>query len=120
MPHWHTVKSEFCTDSVLPASARDSLISTRASAPPVVCIAKFLCFKKLLIQIMGGFFINTAKKLILSDTMSRKYKFHSKEGVYFVSFATVYWLDIFVREVYCNTVVESLGYCRKNKGLEIY
>ena len=52
--------------------------------------------------------------------MSRKYKFHNKEGVYFVSFATVYWLDIFVSEVYCNTVVESLDYCRKNKGFEIY
>ncbi len=52
--------------------------------------------------------------------MSRKYKFHDKDGVYFVSFATVYWLDIFVRELYCKAVVESLDYCRKNKGLEIY
>ncbi len=52
--------------------------------------------------------------------MSRKYKFYNKEGVYFVSFATVYWLDIFVREVYCNTIVENLDYCRKNKGLEIF
>jgi len=52
--------------------------------------------------------------------MSRKYKFHNKEGVYFVSFATVYWLDIFTREVYCNTIVESLNYCRINKGLEVY
>ncbi len=52
--------------------------------------------------------------------MSRKYQFYKKDGVYFVSFATVYWLDIFVRQLYCNTVVESLDYCRKNKGLEIY
>jgi len=28
--------------------------------------------------------------------MSRKYKFHNKEGLYFVSFATVYWLESFV------------------------
>lgn len=32
--------------------------------------------------------------------MSRKYKFHNKEGVYFVSFASVYWMDVFVREHY--------------------
>jgi len=25
--------------------------------------------------------------------MSRKYKFNNKEGIYFVSFATVYWID---------------------------
>ncbi|MEQ8477234.1 transposase [Fulvivirga sp.] len=52
--------------------------------------------------------------------MSRKYKFHDKEGLYFVSFAAVYWLDILVREAYFSIVVESLDYCRKNKGLEIY
>mgnify|MGYP003582277094 CR=1 FL=1 len=28
--------------------------------------------------------------------MSRKYKFHNKEGLYFVSFATVFWIDVFV------------------------
>ena len=31
--------------------------------------------------------------------MSRKYKFHNKEGLYFVSFATVYWLDVFTRQI---------------------
>jgi len=34
--------------------------------------------------------------------MSRKYKFLNKEGLYFVSFATVNWVDVFVREMYCN------------------
>jgi len=32
--------------------------------------------------------------------MSRKYKFHNKEGIYFVSFAVVYWIDVFIREAY--------------------
>ncbi|VXD14831.1 hypothetical protein MARINOS108_12149 [Marinoscillum sp. 108] len=27
------------------------------------------------------------------SVVSRKYKFHNPEGLYFVSFATVYWLD---------------------------
>jgi len=32
--------------------------------------------------------------------MSRKYKFHEKEGAYFVSFATVNWIDVFTRDFY--------------------
>nr|MBC7613265.1 transposase [Pseudopedobacter sp.] len=52
--------------------------------------------------------------------MSRKYKFYNKEGFYFVSFATVYWIDIFVRDLYFNKLVESLAYCRKEKGMELY
>ena len=52
--------------------------------------------------------------------MSRRYKFHNPEGLYFVSFATVYWIDLFVRDIYCSIVLESLDYCRKNKGLDVY
>lgn len=52
--------------------------------------------------------------------MSRKYKFNNKEGLYFVSFAIVNWIDVFIREEYYQIVVDSLDYCRKNKGLEVY
>jgi REP element-mobilizing transposase RayT len=52
--------------------------------------------------------------------MSRKYKFYNKEGLYFVSFATINWMDVFVRDIYFFEVVSSLDYCRKNKGMEIY
>ncbi len=52
--------------------------------------------------------------------MSRKYKFHEKQGAYFISFATVYWTDIFVREAYFAIMIDSLNYCRKNKGMEIF
>ena len=52
--------------------------------------------------------------------MSRKYKFHNKEGLYFISFATVYWLDVFVRDSYFAAFIESLEYCRKNKGMELF
>ncbi|WP_255487935.1 MULTISPECIES: hypothetical protein [Pontibacter] len=40
--------------------------------------------------------------------MSRKYKFHHKEGLYFVSFAVVYWIDVFTREEYFALLTESL------------
>jgi len=36
----------------------------------------------------------------INKTMSRKYKFHEKEGAYFISFATVYWIDLFTRIEY--------------------
>jgi len=52
--------------------------------------------------------------------MSRKYKFHNQEGIYFVSFATVYWVDVFVREQYFETMAESLEFCQENKGLVLY
>ena len=32
--------------------------------------------------------------------MSRKHKFHNKSGVYFVGFATVYWIDVFTDHLY--------------------
>ncbi|STY59774.1 Transposase and inactivated derivatives [Mannheimia haemolytica] len=52
--------------------------------------------------------------------MSRKYKFHEKSGAYFVSFATVYWVGVFVREIYFQVIVDALDYCRKHKGMILY
>jgi len=52
--------------------------------------------------------------------MSRKYKFHNKEGLYFVSFAAVYWIDVFVRELYCRLLTDALNYYIKESGMEIY
>jgi hypothetical protein len=48
--------------------------------------------------------------------MSRKYKFHEAMGAYFISFATVNWIDVFTREVYFGAMIESLDYCRKTKA----
>ena len=47
--------------------------------------------------------------------MSQKYKFGEKEGAYFVSFATVNWIDVFTRVDYFDCIIESLDFCRKNK-----
>lgn len=51
---------------------------------------------------------------------SRKYKFREANGAYFISFATVYWIDVFTRVDYFDMMIESLDYCRKQKGLELY
>src|ERR1700761_3166257 len=52
--------------------------------------------------------------------MSRNYKFLNSEGLYFISFSTVYWVDVFVRRVYFDCLIENLNYCVTNKGMEIY
>lgn len=52
--------------------------------------------------------------------MSRKYKFHNSTAAYFVSFATVYWIDVFTREPYFKIIADSLTYCRKAKGMELF
>ncbi len=51
--------------------------------------------------------------------MSRKYKFHNKESLYFVSFATVYWIDLFVRETYFSIIVDNLNFY-SGKGMDIF
>ena len=52
--------------------------------------------------------------------MSRNYKFHNKAGLYFVSFATVNWIDVFTRQVYFDVLADSISYCRAEKGMELY
>ena len=52
--------------------------------------------------------------------MSRKYKFHNPNGIYFVSFAVRDWIEVFIHEDYKKIIVENLAFCQKNKGLEIF
>lgn len=52
--------------------------------------------------------------------MSRNYKFHNPEGVYFVSFAVIDWIDVFIRNEYKNILLGSLQYCQREKGMEIF
>src|SRR5450755_4557576 len=52
--------------------------------------------------------------------MSRKYKFHDNDKLYFISFATIQWIDVFIREEYKQTIIDSWKYSQEKKGLEIY
>ncbi len=52
--------------------------------------------------------------------MSRNYKFYNLEGLYFVSFAVVHWIDVFVRAEYGECVVSNLNYCVKIKGMKLW
>ena len=50
--------------------------------------------------------------------MSRNYKFHNLEGLYFISFAVVGWLDVFIRNEY-KEIFKSVYSAVKNKKLLI-
>ncbi|MEQ9426860.1 MAG: transposase, partial [Cyclobacteriaceae bacterium] len=52
--------------------------------------------------------------------MSIKYKIRDQTKLHFVTFAVVYWIDVFSRKSYRDIVVDSLRYCQKEKGLELY
>jgi len=52
--------------------------------------------------------------------MSRNYKFHNPEGIYFISFAVVEWIDVFTRAQYKDIVIDSLDFCQREKGMEIF
>ena len=52
--------------------------------------------------------------------MSEKYKVRDSQQLYFVSFATVNWIDVFTRRLYNDIFVASLRYCQQHKGLELY
>jgi REP element-mobilizing transposase RayT len=52
--------------------------------------------------------------------MSRNYKFYNPEGVYFMSFAVVEWLDVFTRIEYKTILIDALQYCQQHKGMEIF
>ena len=38
------------------------------------------------------------------------YKIWNKDGIHFVSFATVEWIDVFTRKEYKDIIIESLRY----------
>lgn len=39
------------------------------------------------------------------------YRINNEEGLYYLTFATVEWIDVFTPKRYKDIVVESLGYC---------
>jgi REP element-mobilizing transposase RayT len=45
---------------------------------------------------------------------------HEPDKAYFITMTTVGWIDIFTRKNHKLTIVDSLKYCQKEKGLEIF
>ena len=52
--------------------------------------------------------------------MKRAFTIFDQTRIYFVTFTVVRWTKIFIVEHYCEVFLNSVKYCQKNKGLEIY
>lgn len=48
------------------------------------------------------------------------YKIRNKEGIHFITFAVVEWVDVFTRKEYRDILLDSIRYCQKEKGLLIH
>ena len=57
---------------------------------------------------------------LLSLKMSTKYTFSDSNLLHFVTFSVVDWIDVFTRVIYKDILIDSIRFCQKNKGLELY
>jgi REP element-mobilizing transposase RayT len=49
-----------------------------------------------------------------------QYKIRDQAGLYFLTFTVVDWVDVFSRKSHRDKILESLIYCRREKGLKIW
>jgi REP element-mobilizing transposase RayT len=52
--------------------------------------------------------------------MPTGYQIKNQEAVYYLTFQIVYWIDVFSRQSYRDIILDSLTYCQKEKGLNIF
>ena len=52
--------------------------------------------------------------------MGYSYAVRDQQGQYFVTFTVHQWVDVFTRPIYVDILLESIRYCQKNKGLQVY
>ena len=52
--------------------------------------------------------------------MPDDYQINDQEGLYYLTFQVVDWIDIFTRQVYRDIVIESLKYAIENKGFNVF
>jgi len=52
--------------------------------------------------------------------MGRKYAIRNQLALHFVTFTVVEWIDLFIRNEYRQIIIDSLYYCKQNKGLRIH
>ena len=48
------------------------------------------------------------------------YRIGNQTALHYLTIATVNWIDVFTGKKYRDVLIESLAYCRKEKGLELY
>lgn len=52
--------------------------------------------------------------------MGDAYQIKDQEAIYYFTFQVVGWADIFSRQIYRDTIIESFKFCKKEKGMELF
>ncbi len=52
--------------------------------------------------------------------MSTGYKMSEPDGLYYLTFQIVGWVDLFTRQIYKDIAVESFKHCQQHKGLNLF
>ncbi len=52
--------------------------------------------------------------------MSTGYKISEPDGLYYLSFQIVGWVDLFTRQIYKDIAVASFKHCQQHKGLNLF
>jgi putative transposase len=52
--------------------------------------------------------------------MSGKYKIRDQGSFYFITLTVINWIDVFSRDIYKDLFLESVNFCKKEKGLIDY
>jgi len=52
--------------------------------------------------------------------MSTGYQIKDQEGLYYLTFQIVDWVDIFTRQVYRDIVIDSFKYAMEHKGFQLF
>jgi len=52
--------------------------------------------------------------------MSGGYQINNQQGLFFVTFSVINWVDILTRKIYKDIITENLNHCSRTKGLKIH
>jgi REP element-mobilizing transposase RayT len=55
----------------------------------------------------------------MSYEFAEGYKIRDQSSTHFLTFTVMGWIDIFSRKRYKDIIINSLNYCKENKGLQI-
>ncbi len=59
-------------------------------------------------------------KLCFEKNMRTRYQILENNSIYFTTSTIVEWIPVFTKKEYFEIIVNSLNYCRENKGLKLY
>jgi REP element-mobilizing transposase RayT len=52
--------------------------------------------------------------------MSTGYQIKDQQALHYITIQVVDWIDVFTRKAYRDIIIDSLQFCQKNKGLQIF